>query len=296
MKYQECYRRGKDVLSRAGIEEAALDARLLLEYICGTDRNALLVHGEREVEDSRKNLYFQCIEKRAERVPLQHITGIQNFMGLDFQVNSHVLIPRQDTEILVEEVLRELTDGSTILDMCTGSGCILISLLKYSNWCHGVGVDISSEALAVAVHNAGVLLEAKGISAAECMAENRTSQCTYSFIESDLFEKVKGRFDIIVSNPPYIRTDVIETLMPEVKDHEPRQALDGTADGLYFYRRISEESVKYLNAGGMLYFEIGFDQAHDVEMLMRAAGYTDVRSVKDYAGHDRVVCGRLHIK
>ena len=143
MKYQECFYKGKSTLMEAGIEEAALDARLLLEHVCGTDRNFLLVHGDNEVSPEQENAYFACIIRRAKRVPLQHIIGSQNFMGLDFQVNEHVLIPRQDTEILVEEVLRQMTDGLRILDMCTGSGCILISLLHYSNGCRGVGVDIS---------------------------------------------------------------------------------------------------------------------------------------------------------
>lgn len=279
MKYQECYQKGKRILSDAGIEEAVLDARLLLEYICGTDRNYMLVHGDNEVTGEQESAYFQCIEKRAQRIPLQHITGTQNFMGLDFRVNEHVLIPRQDTEILVEEVLRQMSDGLRILDMCTGSGCILISLLHYSNWCEGVGVDVSPEALEVARGNAEVLLADK----------NRES---YRFIESNLFEKVEGRFDIIVSNPPYIRSEVIETLMPEVKDYEPRQALDGTEDGLYFYRRIVEESRDYLVSGGMLYFEIGHDQAADVSGLMQAAGFQDIQIMQDYAGLDRVVYGR----
>ena len=133
MKYQECYLKGRDALANAGVEEAVLDARLLLEFICGTNRNYLLVHGDKEVTEEQEQVYFEVIKKRASRIPLQHITGVQNFMGLDFKVNEHVLIPRQDTEILVEEVLRQMSDGSRILDMCTGSGCILTSLLHYNN-------------------------------------------------------------------------------------------------------------------------------------------------------------------
>lgn len=280
MRYQDCYKKGVAALTEAGIEEASLDARLLLEHVCHTDRNYLLVHGEKDVSEEQENAYFRMIRTRSQRVPLQHITGVQNFMGLDFKVNEHVLIPRQDTEILVEEVLRQLSDGSSILDMCTGSGCILISLLNYSNWCEGVGVDISEEALKVANENAAQLLGAK------------SPKPSCEFVISDLFDKVEGKYDIIVSNPPYIRSDVIATLMPEVKEHEPRQALDGTADGLYFYRRIVTESSKYLNPGGKLYFEIGFDQGEQVSELMREAGFLDVQIVKDYAGLDRVVYGR----
>ena len=275
MIYRELYEKGCSLLTEAGIEEAALDARLLLEYICGTNRNDLLVHGERTVEQEQSELYLRYLAERAKRIPLQHITGIQDFMGLTFQVNEHVLIPRQDTEILVEEVLRELHDGMRILDMCTGSGCILISLLHYSNEGVGVGADISENALSVAKENAEKILKGAEV----------------SFCQSDLFENITGKYDVIVSNPPYIRSDVIPTLMPEVKDHEPMQALDGTEDGLYFYRQIVSESKDYLVRGGKLYFEIGHDQAQQVSELMKNAGFKEIEVVKDYAGLDRVVYG-----
>lgn len=278
MIYKDCYEAGRALLSEAGLEEAAWDARLLLEYVCGTTRNDLLVHGDREVTIDLQEQYFDYIHRRQARIPLQHITGVQEFMGLEFAVNEHVLIPRQDTEILVEEVMKDEHDGCRILDMCTGSGCILISLLHYSNWCEGVGVDISVNALEVAGKNAQTILP----------EEKRPT-----FIESNLFEKVEGTFDIIVSNPPYIRTAVIDTLMPEVKDHEPMQALDGDEDGLFFYRRIVEEASKYLNKGGRLYFEIGHDQGSEVSAMLEEAGFKQVRVVKDYAGLDRVVCGIL---
>ena len=278
MNYRQVYELGKSRLEEADVAEAALDARILLEHVCGTSRNDFLVHGDREVAEAQIDQYIECISRRQSREPLQHITGVQDFMGLEFAVNEHVLIPRQDTEILVEEVMKDEFDGSCILDMCTGSGCILISLLHYSNWCKGVGVDISSAALAVAKENANKLLP----------EEKRPV-----FVESNLFEAVEGTFDIIVSNPPYIRTKVIETLMPEVKDFEPMQALDGYEDGLYFYRRIVEEAGEYLNKDGRLYFEIGHDQGAEVSELMKSAGYEQVRVVKDYAGLDRVVCGVL---
>ncbi len=278
MNYKTCFEKGRAQLEAVGVEEAAWDARLLLEHICGTSRNDLLVHGDREVTVEQEQKYFAYISRRQNRIPLQYITGVQEFMGLEFQVCEDVLIPRQDTEILVEEVMREEHDGTRILDMCTGSGCILISLLHYSNWCEGVGVDISPKALEMAGRNAARLLP-----------ENRRPV----FVESDLFDKVEGRFDIIVSNPPYIRSAVIDTLMPEVKDFEPMMALDGDEDGLLFYRRIIEDAPKYLKKGGKLYFEIGHDQAVEVSELMEKAGFAQIRVVKDYAALDRVVCGVL---
>ena len=273
MTYRELFEYGKKQLEDAGIEEAALDARLLLEYICHTDRNALLVHGDSVRSNLEEQFYRMVIEKRAQRIPLQHITGQQEFMGLTFKVNEHVLIPRQDTEILVEEAMRYLSDGMRILDICTGSGCILLSLLKYSNECEGLGVDISDDALAVTRENAQNLgLETE-------------------FRHSDLLEKVEGKFDMIVSNPPYIETAVIDTLMPEVREHEPMLALDGREDGLYFYRRIVEQCTSYMTRGARLFFEIGYDQGEAVKDMMIHKGFCEVEIIKDYAGLDRVVTG-----
>ena len=278
MTYRECYEQGCRTLQAAGIEEAALDARLLLEAVCGTDRNDLLVHGEQPVAPEAEEKYLNWIRQRAEHIPLQQLTGEQGFMGLTFSVNEHVLSPRQDTEILVEEVLKELHDGMRVLDMCTGSGCILLSLLHYSNDCEGLGVDLSAEALEVAGRNVLKVLTPEKAEHAH-------------FLQSDLFEKVEGKFEIIVSNPPYIASAEVEKLMPEVRDHEPRMALDGTEDGLYFYRRIIEEAGKHLVSSGMLFFEIGYDQGQAVSELMRTEGYCDVQVVQDYAGLDRVVFG-----
>lgn len=278
MTYRECYEQGCRTLQATGIEEAALDARLLLEAVCGTDRNDLLVHGEQPVAPEAEEKYLNWIRQRAEHIPLQQLTGEQDFMGLTFSVNEHVLIPRQDTEILVEEVLKELHDGMRVLDMCTGSGCILLSLLHYSNDCEGLGVDLSAEALEVAGRNVLKVLTPEKAEHAH-------------FLQSDLFEKVEGKFEIIVSNPPYIASAEVEKLMPEVRDHEPRMALDGTEDGLYFYRRIIEEAGKHLVSSGMLFFEIGYDQGQAVSELMRTEGYCDVQVVQDYAGLDRVVLG-----
>ena len=274
MKYKELYEKGVDMLTGAGIEEAALDARLLLEYACHTNRNDLLVHGDREVEDRQQESYMNFLAQRQEHKPLPYITGEQEFMGLVFEVNSQVLIPRQDTETLVEEVMRQLHDGMSILDMCTGSGCILLSLLHYSNHCTGVGVDLSGEALDVADRNA------KRLGIENC-----------SLIQSDLFEAVEGCYDFIVSNPPYIRTKIIPTLMSEVKDYEPYMALDGREDGLFFYRKIAAQAVDYLQKGGFLFFEIGYDQAQEVVEILEKEGFQDVVVVKDLAGLDRVVYG-----
>ncbi len=281
--YKELYEWGRQSLCSAEIPEAELNARLLLEWCCGTDRNALLVHGSRAVSVEECDRYRQAVAQRSRRIPLQYITGEQEFMGLTFLVNENVLIPRQDTEILVEEVLRNLHDGMHILDLCTGSGCILLSLLHYSNASTGIGTDCSEPALQVARQNAARIL-------GECTPEEKERAV---FAQGDLFEALDGeeKFDIIVSNPPYIRTNVIKTLMPEVRDYEPLQALDGREDGLFFYRRIIGQAGAHLQGGGMLFLEIGYDQGEDVSRLLREAGYRQVEIFKDYAGNDRVVQG-----
>ena len=268
---------GMQKLKEAQIGEAQLDARLLLEEVCGTDHNTLLCHGDREVSEAEEEQYRKALEQRAVHVPLQHLLGYQDFMGLRFQVNEYVLIPRQDTEILVEEAMRYLHDGMRILDLCTGSGCILLSLLHYSNDCEGVGVDISQEALQVAAQNAELL----GIRA--------------DFLKSDLYEKVTGKFDLLVSNPPYIERAIIPTLMEEVREYDPYIALDGGEDGLDFYRRIIGGAQDYLKRGGQILMEIGSGQAKAVSELLREAGFKEIDVCRDFAGLDRVVSGRLPI-
>ena len=286
MNYKELYLWGLDKLEQAGIYEAKLDARLLLEHICHTNRNTLLVHGDREITKEEEEEYRKAITLRNSRVPLQHITGVQEFMGLEFKVNKHVLCPRQDTECLVEEVMRFLQDGNRILDMCTGSGCILLSLLHYSNHCTGIGADISKEALEVAQENAENL--------AKISRPNPWKEETVTLIHSDLFSNIeREKFDIIVSNPPYIASAVIPELMEEVREHEPMEALDGKEDGLFFYRKIIEQSPNYLTKEGMLFFEIGHDQGNAVSSLMKEAGFEEVTVVKDFSGLDRVVYGSL---
>lgn len=284
MTYKEMYEYGVGVLKQADIAEAELDARLLLEYICHTDRNTLLVHGDSVRSPIEEEFYKITIEKRKQHIPLQYITGEQEFMGLVFRVNEHTLIPRQDTEILVEEAMRYLGDGMRILDVCTGSGCILLSLLKYSNECEGIGIDISENALLVAKENAKRLcLEA-------------------TFLCGDLFEPLEGfvsdktrdrLFDMIISNPPYIPSSEIQELMPEVRDHEPLLALDGKEDGLYFYRKMIEKASIYMRSGGLLFFEIGWDQANAVSSVLREKGFGNIEVIKDYAGLDRVIKAEL---
>lgn len=287
MQYQELYRMGKDRLTEAKVPEAELDARLLLEEVCGTDRNDLLVHGDKEVPPEQCDRYVEYIQRRQKREPLQQITGYQEFMGLRFKVTPDVLIPRQDTETLVEEALKHLGDVEKpeILDMCTGSGCILLSLLLERQDACGTGVDVSPEALEVAKKNAGIL-----------KVENRAD-----FVESDLFSapyfcekggKDSGKYDILISNPPYIATEEIETLMEEVRLHDPRKALDGMEDGLYFYRKITAEAGRYLKPGGWLLYEIGCTQGEAVSEMLRNAGFEKVQVVKDLPGLDRVVMGQ----
>lgn len=275
MNYKEVYAEGLQRLEAKQIDNAKLDARYLLEAICNTNRNDLLAHGDREVSEESYQQYQQAIYKRGQHIPLQHITGLQEFMGLQFKVNEYVLIPRQDTEVLVEEAMLHLHDGMRILDMCTGSGCILLSLLNYSNDCAGTGVDLSAEALAVARENA----ESLGITA--------------DFLQSDLFQQIDSseKYDILVSNPPYIRTKVVEDLMPEVREHEPMLALDGKEDGLFFYRRIITECGAYLHGGAFVLFEIGYDQGQQVKELMEQQGFIEVTVIQDFAGLDRVVTG-----
>lgn len=273
MTLREAYAYGQEQLKNANISDATLDAWYLLEFVTGITRTTYYLDTDKEMTPSEEQTYRTLLEKRASHIPLQHLTGVQEFMGFDFCVNEHVLIPRQDTEILVESVLDNLKPGMDVLDMCTGSGCIILSLMKLERDIRGMGVDISGNALNIARQNAQKL----GVDA--------------QFLQSNLFDGVEGVFDVIVSNPPYIRTDVIRQLQEEVKFHDPMLALDGKEDGLYFYRRIVEESVKHLKKNGKLYFEIGHDQAEDVVRLMKNAGFAEVTVKKDLAGLDRVVFG-----
>ena len=281
MTYKEAANLAEQQLDHAGIEQARQESRFLLEAVSGMTMTQFLLHQTDEMPADLTEKYRELTEKRCKRIPLQHLTGEQEFMGLRFLVNEDVLIPRQDTEILVEEALSDLRSRSEeetklrVLDLCTGSGCIAISLALMMPELSVSASDLSERALAVAKENAAF------------------HQAPVRFYQGDLFAPLAGQtFDLIVSNPPYIPTEVIGTLMPEVRDHEPAMALDGKGDGLYFYRRIITESRQYLNPGGGLMFEIGCDQAWDVGELMRQHGFWGIRVIRDYAGLDRVVCGK----
>lgn len=287
---------GNKRLAEAGIESSKYDAEELYCFMNGLERGRLFMEWAREVDDKSIEEYFNVLDVRAGGRPLQYITGHQEFMGFDFKVNESVLIPRQDTEVLVSEALAIIEKDKKIkkiMDLCTGSGAIGISVAKLAGGTSVTATDISTEALAVA----------------ECNA--KTLGAKVNFAQGDLFEAVKKRFgkatfDMIISNPPYIRSDVIGTLMTEVKDHEPRLALDGGDDGLDFYRRIIEEAPMHLNEGGWLLFEIGHDQAEDLAEIAAAVKTTEKKArkksealeisvyepakiVKDLAGLDRVV-------
>ncbi len=343
---------GKKILKNAGIAEADLDAWYLFEQIFGISRAQYFLCARENIAGStaqkiavqeqhgdllesgnalecaelwleeKMSAYENALKKRAARIPLQQIIGQQEFMGLTFFVNEHVLIPRQDTETLVELVLQEQKDTDiSLLDMCTGSGCIAVSLKKLGGYACVEGADISEEALKVAKRNSEEILENSDVnndavssrteqiqnctnltnnqnkqdnSEERMVSEVRTvPQTGVIFRRSDMFSAFPKteRFNVIVSNPPYIPSAVIEELEPEVRDHEPRGALDGTADGLYFYRILAEECAKHLTPGGHVYFEIGYDQGAAVKELLDIHGFKDTRVIQDLTGKDRVVCG-----
>ena len=343
---------GKKILKNAGIVEADLDAWYLFEQSFGISRAQYFLCARENIVGStaqkiavqeqhgdllesgnalecaelwlkeKLSAYENALKKRAARIPLQQIIGQQEFMGLSFFVNEHVLIPRQDTETLVELVLQEQKDKDiSILDMCTGSGCIAVSLKKLGGYAHVEGADISEESLKVAKRNSEEILENNDVNndavnsrteqiqnctnltnnqnkqdnSEERMVSEvrRVSQTGVTFRHSDMFSSFREteQFNVIVSNPPYIPSAVIEELEPEVRDHEPRGALDGTADGLYFYRILAEECAKHLTPGGHVYFEIGYDQGAAVKELLDIHGFKDTRVIQDLAGKDRVVCG-----
>lgn len=275
--YKDALEYGKQRLLECEIEDANLDAWLLLEYVSGISRSWYFIHEDEEISEDDIEEYQILIEQRGKHIPLQQLTKEAYFYGMKFFVNENVLIPRQDTEVLVEQVL-SLSKGKEnlkLLDMCTGSGCILLALLANLKQASGTGVDLSEKALEVAQRNGKEL----GIEV--------------SWVQSDLFDKVSGSYDIIVSNPPYIETSVIEGLMDEVKLYEPRMALDGTEDGLFFYREITMQAGKYLKNNGILAFEIGYNQGKAVSEFMKENGYKEVQVLQDLAGLDRVVTGRI---
>ena len=272
--YFDLYDEGRIALFK--LQEGENDARLLLLWACDTDMTHVLTeYTTSVVPEENVKKYRDAIALRKSGVPLQYITHESDFCGLHLYVDENVLVPRFDTEVLVEKVLSENKNPeAAVLDMCTGSGCIAIALAKLGGYKEVYGSDISRKALEIADSNA----EANGVS--------------ITFYESDMFEQLDGlrNLDIIVSNPPYIRTSVCEELMTEVRDHEPRIALDGDSDGLKFYRIIAAEAKNHLKTGGKLYLEIGYDQAEAVRNLLEENGYKEISIVKDLSGLDRVVC------
>lgn len=275
MTYREALKLGEKVLETASIVEAKLDAWLLLEMVCKIDRSFYYLHMEDDLLEEQVSEYEIALKKRAEHVPLQYIVGETEFMGLKFKVNSSVLIPRQDTETLVEEALKVITPGMRVLDLCTGSGCIIVSILHNVADVEGYAIDISKQALNVAKENA------------------KLNGVAVNFERSDLFDNVTGTFDVIVSNPPYIPSLEVVKLMPEVGSFEPLEALDGKEDGLYFYREIIASCKEYLKPEGRILFEIGYDQGEAVQTMLLEAGFKEVRVIKDLAHNDRVVTGML---
>lgn len=282
--YQDLLAWGRGQLAGAGVPEANLDAWYLFSEAFGISRAVYFLDQTRPLDISQDSFrkkveqFRQWIDRRKERIPLQYILGSQEFMGYVFQVNKHVLIPRQDTEILVEEILtdckRKKSRGLSVLDMCTGSGCIAISLKLLGNDCFSkvLAVDLSEEALLTAGDNAKRL------------------GAEITFLHSDLFLNVpRESVDILVSNPPYIPKKTIDTLMPEVRDHEPRMALEASDNGLYFYRQLAREGFDYVKPGGWIYVEIGFDQAEAVSNIFWDNGFAQIQVKKDLAGLDRVV-------
>ena len=268
--YEQLLLDAAERLKEAEIADADIDAWYLLELVTGMSRASYFLEKYNRPSDEEIRKYEELLEKRISHIPLQHITGRQEFMGIDFMVSEDVLCPRQDTETLVESVL-EYTSGRKVLDVCTGSGCIAVALMKLGNASCCDAVDLSEAALDIAKQNA------------------EFNDVSINFIKSDMFEKIDGKYDIIVSNPPYIRPDVIETLMPEVREHEPLMALDGGSDGLDFYRIIAAQSKEHLEENGILAVEIGYDQWEDVSELFRQNGFRDIVRIKDLSQNDRVV-------
>ncbi len=271
--YKQLLQTGRELLKQQGIADADVDAWYLLAHVIKMNRTDLLLKGELSVEEEARQQYLELLHQRAAHIPLQHIIGTQEFMGMEFEVNRDVLIPRQDTETLVEEVLK-YCENKSVLDMCTGSGCIIISLAKLGRLGPAVGADLSEKALKVASKNAD------------------KHKVKVELLQSNLFDCIQGSFDIIVSNPPYIPTGDIEALMPEVRDFEPKMALDGSGDGLKFYRCISKGAKEHLNPGGLIFYEIGYNQGEAVKEILEEEGFTDVIIKKDLSGLDRVVAAR----
>ena len=279
LTYRQMCHNGAAILADAGITDAEYDSFALLEYITGMDRTAYILNGSKSVPEDIAERYDAVIDRRSSHIPLQHITGQAWFYGRGFNVNSDVLVPRQDTEVLVSEALKVINAKDSVLDMCTGSGCIIITLALEKKLGRALGADISEAALKVASGN-----------------REKLGADDVTFVKSNIFSDINVNddelFDVIVSNPPYIATGEIETLTEEVRIHDPYIALDGLEDGLHFYREITQQSMNYIKSGGWLLYEIGCTQAHDVSDIMSEYGYSNIKVIKDLAGLDRVVIGQ----
>ncbi|MCI8481911.1 MAG: peptide chain release factor N(5)-glutamine methyltransferase [Clostridia bacterium] len=278
MTIKENLKRAIENLTQAKIEEPMLKARLLLCYVLEMTKEDLIIHSYEELKKDMEIKYQKRIRQLIEGIPLQYITHHQEFMKLDFYVDERVLIPRADTETIVEEVICYASllkkQKVRILDLCTGSGIIAISIKKYLPKCEILATDISNAAMEVAKKNA------------------KCHNVAIDFIQSDLFEKIEGEFDIIVSNPPYIKKEVIPTLDKQVQ-REPKIALDGGKDGLLFYKKIIQESPEYLTNEGGLFLEIGYDQKKEVlEIIANTKQYDGMNCKKDLAGNDRMIVAR----
>lgn len=318
MTYRDMLKHGETVLQEAGVVDYNLDAWYLFEAATGLSKQLYFMEMTTEATDRIEAKYNKLLKRRTNREPLQYILGSQVFMGLDFEVNEHVLIPRQDTENLVEEVNKiteamkaeRASEGDAdandadknqdidILDMCTGSGCIIISLVAMNEGVYGTAVDLSREAISVARRNAmnnsvtdrvefyvGDLFDG--------ITEHKEQKVVRAGLSCTKYGPARQTFDIIVSNPPYIPTAEIAKLMPEVGDFEPMMALDGDEDGLRFYRQIAADAPDFLKDGGYLIVEIGFDQGSDVRNIFLENNFADVRVIKDYQDNDRIVVGHL---
>ena len=280
MTIKELLNQAVIMLKNENIDAPKNKARMLLQATLKKSREYLMIYDNKEVENIDRDRYIKNVKRLILGEPLQYITGIQEFMKLNFLITKDVLIPRPDTEILVEEVIRKAENipNPVILDLCTGSGAIAVSLAKYIKNVHICAVDISSKALEIAKKNA----ELNGV------------KNNIEFIESNLFDKIKERkFDIIVSNPPYIETETIKTLSKDVQS-EPKIALDGGKDGLDFYRKIADSGSKYLNRQGYICLEIGYNQRIAVrQILENKKRYVNINCIKDLCGNDRVITAQI---
>ncbi len=277
--------KGTERLNKVDIDTPKLDTEVLLSNLLKVERIYFHMYPEKEVSEEIEAEFWDSIEKREKLMPVQYIVNKQEFMGLDFKVEEGVLIPRGDTEILVEKTIdiydKEFSPNSVnIMDIGTGSGAIVVSLAKYINKSNLTAIDVSSKALEIAKEN----------------ADNNKVENKIRFLQGSLFDAIGGKdeykaYDFIVSNPPYIPKDVVDTLSPVVKDYEPHLALDGGKDGLDFYRAITKGAKDYLKDGGYLLFEIGYDQGEDLIKILKYNEFRNVKVLKDLAGLDRVVLG-----